>query len=51
MERYAHQENIRRFEHQLRREADPGKRAVLEQLLTEERRQLERCLQESANPA
>lgn len=43
MERYAHEENFRRFEHEIRRETDPEKRAMLEQLLIAERLHLGRC--------
>ena len=46
MEKYAHEENIRRFERELRTETDPERRAVLESLLHEERVQLERVRKE-----
>lgn len=46
MEEFAHRENIRRFENELRSEPDPAKRRLIEALLAEERKGLERVIRE-----
>lgn len=46
MEEYAHRQNIERFERELRQESNPERRALLEQLLAEERAQFERAKRE-----
>ena len=45
MDEFAHRQNVERFEDELRTEADPQRRAMLERLLAEERRDLERLRQ------
>ena len=46
MEEFAHHENIERFRRELRREMDPARRALLEDLLKQELIQLERVQRE-----
>ncbi len=48
MEEFAHRQNIERFEHELEREIDPNRRAMLERLLAEERAHLDRIRSERA---
>lgn len=48
MEEFAHRQNIERFEHELEREMNPNRRAMLERLLAEEREHLERIRRERA---
>jgi hypothetical protein len=49
VEEYAHQQNVARFREELTSERDPARRALLERLLKEEQRQLDRIQCERAD--
>ncbi len=46
MEEYAHRKNIERFERDLQRETDPGRHAILSEILAAERLRLEVLLRQ-----